>query len=53
MAHPFLVKLTQLEPDEIEWVQQLVTISSYVDEYLHENEKWSNRLLELKRKQAE
>jgi len=49
IAYPIMVKLTELEPMEIEWVQQLVTITSYLEEYADEAEKWNNRMVELKR----
>ena len=49
IAYPFMVKLTELEPDEIEWVQQLITICSYFEEYSGELEKWNRRMIELKR----
>jgi len=52
LAYPFMVKLTELEPNELEWAQQLVTITSYVDEYNDEMEKWSDRVVEIKRLQG-
>jgi len=51
IAYPFMIKLTELEPKEVEWVQQLITITSYLEEYNNETQRWNDRLLQLKREQ--
>jgi len=48
-----MIKLTELEPKEVEWVQQLITITSYLEEYNNETQRWNDRLLQLKREQWE
>ena len=53
IAYPFMVKLTELEPNEIEWVQQLVTITSYFKEYAGEVEKWNRRMIEIKKENGQ
>lgn len=40
-AYPFIVRAHEQKPDYLEWVNQLVNITSYVPEHLAEITKWT------------
>jgi tetratricopeptide (TPR) repeat protein len=46
-AYPYIVKAHEAKPDFLEWVNQLVNITSYVPEYLGELTKWTTIQREL------
>ncbi len=46
-AYPYILKAHEARPDFLEWVNQLVNITSYVPEHMAEMKKWTDLQREL------
>jgi tetratricopeptide (TPR) repeat protein len=51
-AYPYIKKAHELKPDFLEWVNQLVNITSYVPEYQKEMVEWTKKQKELVSEQS-
>jgi len=51
-AYPYIKKAHEQKPEFLEWVKQLVNITSYVPEYTSELTEWSKIQRELLSKQG-